>query len=567
MGILRKSLKLQVTFCILGILVVSCISIAIINYFNGQSNLKKLQAEMLVDHIEDLANVFPTYVEKYGTEITTGTDTNALLEMNKDFGIDVTIFTYSSSSLRRLNTTIKDEEGKLVIGSSLTDTDVLKSMRNGETIQSEVILYGSTYYGTYVPEMGSNGKLVGGLFLGFNIELSNSVIQRYSASSVIIALVATLICLLIFGVLTSFVATSITKPIVYLSHQTEKMGALDITSPIEQIYLGKRNELGILANSLETVRTNLNEFMTTVNDTTMEVSMASEKIATMSSQVSTATEEVAKAVEEIAKNANEQAKDTEQGAGDLEYLGRLVENDFTNMLNLTQSTNAALSLKDDGVKIVKDLIVKTSENNQASIEIATIIGETNVSAKQIKKASEMIKNIARQTNLLALNAAIEAARAGEAGAGFAVVADEIRKLAEESNHFTKEIDTIIKQLMVKIETAVNTMDVITFTVKAQSESVDETKSKFEGISQALDSINSILEELNQSGLEMRDKKNEVITIMKNLSTISETNAATTQETSASVEEQTATMTEMATSSSALAQVAEVLKQELAKFKF
>ena len=71
--------------------------------------------------------------------------------------------------------------------------------------------------------------------------------------------------------------------------------------------------------------------------------------------------------------------------------------------------------------------------------------------ENINKMSEGIAQIAERTKLLALNATIEAARAGEHGRGFAVVAEEVRKLAEYTNQFVKEIKERILEFQENIK--------------------------------------------------------------------------------------------------------------------
>jgi methyl-accepting chemotaxis protein len=63
-----------------------------------------------------------------------------------------------------------------------------------------------------------------------------------------------------------------------------------------------------------------------------------------------------------------------------------------------------------------------------------------------------IDEIALQTNLLALNAAVEAARAGEQGRGFAVVASEVGNLAQRSASAAKEVKTLIRDSLERIDT-------------------------------------------------------------------------------------------------------------------
>ncbi|SFD09535.1 phosphate/phosphite/phosphonate ABC transporter substrate-binding protein [Clostridium uliginosum] len=88
-------------------------------------------------------------------------------------------------------------------------------------------------------------------------------------------------------------------------------------------------------------------------------------------------------------------------------------------------------------------------------KISDVSLQTNLklhdSSNNINKFVEYIHDISSQTNLLALNASIEAARAGEAGRGFAVVATEIRKLADETDRFAREIEQIVKDLLVNIK--------------------------------------------------------------------------------------------------------------------
>lgn len=178
----------------------------------------------------------------------------------------------------------------------------------------------------------------------------------------------------------------------------------------------------------------------------------------------------------------------------------------------------------------------------------------------------MIKQISNQTNLLALNAAIEAARAGEHGRGFAVVAEEIRKLAEDSNKFTSEIENIIHVLSSKIDTAVKKTGEMGDIVKIQSESVTSTENKFNGIAESIDEIKMHIESIGESTNEIANKNVNISDMVQNLSAISQENAASTQEVSASVEEQTAAMDQITEASHVLAELAEKLNVSMKKFK-
>lgn len=432
-------------------------------------------------------------------------------------------------------------------------------LQDGERYYGEADILGVDKQTAYRPIFDGNDEIIGMWFTGASQETINETMSSILWQSLTVA--AGVIALV--GVFALFFVRHVRKRMTALITSMKEAGAGDLS---ENASLQTRDELGEISRHFEQMKANLRSVLDEVNLASQRLSASSEELTATSGESSKAAEEVANTIEDISKGAQDQAKDTEKGSAEVSELGEFIEHEQGYVEQLNDIADEVTDLKDDGMKLVHDLIEKTKTNHAEIVAVQGIIQETNENKEKIESASGMIQNISEQTNLLALNASIEAARAGEAGKGFSVVADEIRKLAEQSNKFSAEIKQIIDKLGEKTNEAVARMETSKQTADVQSASVNSTSDKLEGVADAIERMHATIGDLNQSGASMQRKKEEIVQVIENLSAISEENAASTEEMSSAIEEQTASMQEIASSSEELARLADDLQSTVQKFR-
>ncbi|NVK36700.1 MAG: methyl-accepting chemotaxis protein [Gammaproteobacteria bacterium] len=232
----------------------------------------------------------------------------------------------------------------------------------------------------------------------------------------------------------------------------------DLGNAINETINHLRNTIAGIANSARIVSENSN----TVLQFNSQVSQVTEDVTDNTNQVVTAIEEMSATSKNIAQNTTETAA-ASSDMQDLAHKG----------LSQSEHTIGVIADMVNGLNDTSD-VVKKLQNEISNIE--TIL--------------EVIRGISEQTNLLALNAAIEAARAGEQGRGFAVVADEVRGLAQRSQNSVNEIESLLSELNIAGNDAVNRMSNSTEKADSARTQVEENNELIRQMLERIENVNA-----------------------------------------------------------------------------
>lgn len=342
-----------------------------------------------------------------------------------------------------------------------------------------------------------------------------------------------------------FLVNGITKKLSLIKNAMSKAGTGDLTSKVEvkKESKNKSDELESISHSYNKM---IDDFAVAIKDTKNTLNSLAErndKLNAYFGKFKSSSNQIALTMEEVASVSNEQAKETDRVVKEVDELSTIIEEVSNSLINMKNSCSVLEEKTEFGLKTVNNLVESSNTAVRVTDEINKSIDNVSKSSKEIENIVTLITDISEQTNLLALNAAIEAARVGENGKGFAVVADEIRKLAEQSQEATSNIQSIISTMQDKISDTVNSVTDVNNVINTQGKNVKETENSFDVIFDGVSSLNELLATVSSLNKNMINKKESILNSISSLSAgVEETSASTEEITSYTQQQLTITNT-------------------------
>jgi len=225
------------------------------------------------------------------------------------------------------------------------------------------------------------------------------------------------------------IRTNVIAPLARFESIIRAVASGDMT---RQVQVTGRDEFGVMARALDSMRIELKTIFSTVKSRAESLKGAGRELGRVSGVMTQSAGETLEKANSVAAAAEEMSVSMTTVAAAVEETSANVSHIATSADQMITTISEIASRSDVASKSTKAAVEKarTASGN---------VDELGKAAQEIGKVTETITDISEQTNLLALNATIEAARAGEAGKGFAVVANEIKELARQTANATQEI--------------------------------------------------------------------------------------------------------------------------------
>ncbi|WP_374963971.1 methyl-accepting chemotaxis protein [Lysinibacillus sp. RS5] len=289
-----------------------------------------------------------------------------------------------------------------------------------------------------------------------------------------------------------------------------------------------QDELGEVILSYNQMATEVKRLLHTVSNSAYEVEEMSGKLQESSEQSSNTTVKIAKDVQSISDSTAASTTKLASNTASLEEVLNGVQVILEKVQVVENFAHKTARDAESGTEIVQANLTQIQAIKRAVEKSNTAIFNLVERASTIDQMVEVIEKITAQTNLLALNASIEAARAGEHGKGFAVVADEVRKLAEQTVQSTQTITSIVQNIHLDSNYAVQMMEGVLAATEKGVHVTGDTATSFDQILEKVHTIKPYIMEVSATVQEIAKHTKKVNEDAVMLTSFSDTNASSTK---------------------------------------
>lgn len=436
--------------------------------------------------------------------------------------------------------------------------DMQKRMIAGEVGLSAYSFDGKKAYGGFAPVKKENWSIA--VILEKNELLSELDSLKFSIT------ISSLIFLIIALFIVYVISEKLSIRIKYSSKALNILSTGDFTNEVSDIYLNYTDEIGDMANSMNTMQKSIKQMIKISKENSSNIDKDSTLLSDISQKMASSTNDVSTSVQEVASGISSQADDLVEISYILNMFSSKIEDIVDNINDVDTNTLTMSSLANtssDNMKLLMQAV------NSISLSFKNLSGKIttfNSSIKEVHSIINLINSIADQTNLLALNASIEAANAGEAGRGFAVVANEVRNLAEQTKTSSKHITELISNISQNTDVVTANTTTMKIELDSQMNIINETINSFEKIIEVIKIVIPKVQSVNSSAMDVKKEKDSILSKVESVSDLAQEISASSQDITASTDDMNSLSTQVASTAITLNSMTKNMIEQENKFK-